>query len=406
MRLLLSLALRNLLRHRARTALALAAIVLGVVALILSGGFVQDVFVQLREVTIHSQVGHLQLFRSGYYLEGRRDPYRYVIRGSEQLADSLRGSHGVTDVTRRVYLSALANNGRADLPILGEGIEPGKEARVGSLLTIVDGRPLQDSDTSGALVGRGVARALQLKAGDRITVLANTPDGALNTIDVEVVGVFQSFARDYDDRVVRLPLAAAQELLGVDAVHSLVFLLGRSDDTDWAKSVLEQQLAGQGYEVKAWHELADFYRKTVDLYERQLGVLQIIILLMVLLSVLNATNMAIFERTAEFGTMRALGNRGWQVFAMIVTEIALLGLLGALIGVGLGLLLAGIASAVGIPMPPPPNADIGYIARIRVTPSILVNAFLVGVLAAVLASVAPALRVARTQVVEALRQNV
>jgi putative ABC transport system permease protein len=57
-------------------------------------------------------------------------------------------------------------------------------------------------------------------------------------------------------------------------------------------------------------------------------------------------------------------------------------------------------------MPPPPNADIGYTAQIRVVPSVVAGAFAIGVVATVLAAILPALRVARTEVVEALRQNV
>ena len=57
-------------------------------------------------------------------------------------------------------------------------------------------------------------------------------------------------------------------------------------------------------------------------------------------------------------------------------------------------------------MPPPPNADIGYMAQIRVVPSVIAVAFAIGLAATVLAAMAPALRVARGDVVEALRQNV
>jgi putative ABC transport system permease protein len=57
-------------------------------------------------------------------------------------------------------------------------------------------------------------------------------------------------------------------------------------------------------------------------------------------------------------------------------------------------------------MPPPPNSDMGYTAKIRVVPSVVAIAFLIGILATLLASVVPALRVARGSVVDALRQNV
>ena len=58
---MLKLATRNVLRHKARTGMTLAAIVFGVVGLIFSGGFVQDVYHQLGEAIIHSQSGHLQV---------------------------------------------------------------------------------------------------------------------------------------------------------------------------------------------------------------------------------------------------------------------------------------------------------------------------------------------------------
>ena len=66
----MKLALRNMLRNRARTLMTLASIVFGVVALILSGGFVHDVYYQLGEALIHSQSGHLQVSRVGFHAKG------------------------------------------------------------------------------------------------------------------------------------------------------------------------------------------------------------------------------------------------------------------------------------------------------------------------------------------------
>jgi len=126
----------------------------------------------------------------------------------------------------------------------------------------------------------------------------------------------------------------------------------------------------------------------------------------VLLSVGNSVNMSLFERVGEFGTMRAVGDRGRKIFALVVTEGALLGLLGATLGVAIGVALAFGISAVGIQMPPPPNSNLGYVAEIRLVPSVVAGAFLTGFVATVLASVLPALRVSRIPVVEALRQNV
>jgi putative ABC transport system permease protein len=116
--------------------------------------------------------------------------------------------------------------------------------------------------------------------------------------------------------------------------------------------------------------------------------------------------MTIFERIGEFGTMRALGNRGASVFALVIAENVVLGAAGAVLGTALGVVLALAISAIGIPMPPPPNADLAYVGRIRVVPSTVASAFAIGLTATVLAAILPARRVARTEIVEALRQNV
>ena len=67
--------------------------------------------------------------------------------------------------------------------------------------------------------------------------------------------------------------------------------------------------------------------------------------------------------------------------------------------------LALTISAIGIPMPPPPNADLGYIAQIRIVPSVLLLAFLIGLFATVIAAIMPARKIAQLPIVEALRQN-
>lgn len=403
---MLKLAFRSVFRHKFRTGLTLAAIVFGVVGLVLVGGFVEDVFTQLRETTIHSQLGHVQIYRAGYTTLGRRDPYRYLIEDPQQVTDLLGDMPEVEDVLLRVGFSGLANNGRTDLSIIGEGVQPDKEARLGSALTITSGRQLSVNDPYGILLGQGVAKSLGLSPGDHLTLLVNTTDSVLNSLEFEVIGVFRTFSRDYDNRAVRIPLAAGQDLIGTSGVLSVVLSLSATEATDSVAKQLKRQLSPQEYEVRTWDELADFYGKTVDLYRRQFAVLQLIILLMVMLSVANSVNMAVYERAGEFGTLMALGRRGRDIFTQVITENMILGVVGASIGVLLSSILAWAISRVGIPMPPPPNSDVGYTGYIPIVPWVVGIAFVVGVAATLFAALLPAYRVARVPVAEALRQNV
>ncbi len=308
------LAFRNIFRNRLRTALTLAAIICGVAAIIVSGGFVEDVFVQLRESTIHSRLGHAQIFREGYLEYGRRDPSRYLIEQPQPLIDQRAldspraGGHDAGEFLRagqqRPGRSAHHRRRRG----AGQGSPPGNGHE------FVAGHTLQDADPFGVIIGEGVATALQLKPGSPLNLTVNTPEGALNTLEFKVVGVFRTFSKDYDDRAVRIPQAAAQELLYTPAVHSVVVVLDDTAHTDAVVNAVQGRLGKHGYEVKSWHELADFYNKTVALYKRQFGALQFIILVMLVLSVASTVNMVVYERTGEFGTLLAIGLTRREIF--------------------------------------------------------------------------------------------
>jgi putative ABC transport system permease protein len=400
-----NLALRNIFRHKTRTALTLAAIAFGVVSLVVSGGFVEDFFIQLREATIHSQFGHLQVYRSGYYEMGKRSPYRYMINDPDETMARLRKLEHVVDITPRVNFSGLLSNSRATVPIIGEGVDPDGELKLSTYITMTAGNNLTQDTRYAIILGQGLADALNLKVGDNATILLNTREGALNSLDFEVVGTFQTFSKEYDDRAVRIPLAAAQELLDTRAVHSLVLALDETSHTNEVAQRVSALLAGDQFEIKTWYELADFYQKAVDLYRRYFVVLRLIILGMVLLGVANSVNMTIYERTGEFGTLMALGNRRQLILRLILAENLLLGLLGSGAGVLLGVLIALAISTIGIPMPPMPNTNSGYMATVRLVPNEIEMGFLIGIFATCLATLLPAWRASRVSVVDALARN-
>lgn len=402
---MLKLAARNVFRHTGRTALTLAAIAFGVAGTILAGGFVDDLLAQLRESTIHSQLGHIQIHRVGFAQHGASRPDAYLIDDPTRIIAQVEALPGVRSAMARLAFTGMINNGRSDLPVVGEGVEVDKEAKLGTSVSMVSGRPLAAGDASGILVGEGLASAMKFKPGDHVTLLASSAGGALNTLDFDIAGVFRTFSREYDARAVRIPLAAAQDLLGVSSANAIVVSLARTDSTDAIAATIRTELGAGRFAVKTWHELADFYDKTVDLYRRQFAVLQVIILVAVLLGVANSIGMSVFERTGEFGTLMALGNRPSELFRLVVCENLMLGILGGVAGAVVAVIVALIVSAIGIPMPPPPNSNAGYRAAIAISVAGVVYGIVLGALATTLASLLPAKRIIGLRVVEALRQN-
>lgn len=400
------LAARNVSRHRGRSMLTVVAIAGGVITLLLAGGFINDIFYQLRDFTIRSQLGHVQVFKAGFQEYGRQDLWRYRIKSPDEILDVLRRQDGVKVVTQRIEFSGLLSNGEAELPIIGQGVQYDLERELGSRVELVAGEMVSAAGSSEIMIGEGVATALQLAPGDSVSILNSIEGGGVNTGEFQVAGVFRTFSEEYDARAVQIGLQAAQDLLQTQGAHKIVVLLDETENTNAFARQMGDYLNPEAVEWLRWDEIADFYVKTVALYTTQFGVLKIIILCMVLLTVTNSVSMSIVERTGEFGTLLALGRKPRWIYSLVVIEGVFTGIAGALVGCTVGLGLAWLLSTIGISMPPPPGSAIGYEAEIRVTTDMLLEAAAIGFGATWLASVISGARIPKLKVVDALRANI
>lgn len=152
-----------------------------------------------------------------------------------------------------------------------------------------------------------------------------------------------------------------------------------------------------------WRELADFFNKTEALFTKQVTVVKVIIGMIILLTIANTLTMSVLERTAEIGTSLAVGVPKAAVMRQHVLEGALIGIIGGLVGVALGSMLGFVISTIGIPMPPPPGMAHGFVAKISITPSLAFEAMVLAIFPTVVASVIPAWKASRMNIIEALR---
>lgn len=407
-----SLALRNLLRHRRRSALAAAAVAFGVVALVLASSFVAWVMWAMRETTIRSQYGHIQVSRQGYVDSGTAEPFRFLIEERSSVRQDLQSVPYVRIVAPRVSFSGLLSHGESTVSFLGEGVDPIQEALIQSSLRlprraihIVRGQDLSADDPLGFVLGEGLAGSVGVDVGDKVVLLANTASGAISGIEGRVRGLFSTISKAFDDSAIRLNRSAAHSLLRTAGDHRLVILLDRTERTARATADLERRFKEASLEFKPWYELADFYNKTVELFARQTAFVRLIIGLILVLSIGNTMMMSVFERVGEIGTAMALGVRRRRILLQFVAEGAILGAAGGFAGLVLGSLLAQLISALGIPMPPPPGQSWGYRGEMLVTGESLLIAFLLALGTALIASLYPAWRASRLQIVDALRVN-
>ena len=274
-------------------------------------------------------------------------------------------------------------------------------------LTILSGVNLTSKEPNGVIIGEGLAKNLGANPGDVVALLVNTPSGGINAIECRVVGLFYTLSKAYDEVALRLPIDIARKLLRVSGSHTWIVLLNDTDKTGAVLKELQGSLSSRnhGLQFKAWYELADFYNKTVKLYSQQMNVVKFIIALIVILSISNTMTMNILERTGEIGTLMAMGTKRRDIVKLFLSEGVLLGVVGGTVGVLMGAALAAIISWVGIPMPPAPGMSRGFRAGVIVPVPLILQAFLLAVSATLLASLYPAVRACRLEIVDALRHN-
>lgn len=401
------LALRNLSRHRKRTAIAIATIGFGVIASILVGGFIDWIIWGMRDNTIHSRLGHIQITKSGYLDAGSADPYAYLLSDETLQQLNLEAIPGVEVVSPRLAFSGMISHGDITIGFIGDGVDPEKDAPLSRGLVAMAGRGLEAGDTESVYLGGGVARNLGVGVGDTVVLLANTSSGGMNGVEAKVVGLFQSASKEFDDAALRLPIDLARQLLRTQGAHKWVVLLDETEKTDAViQQMRERYSAGESdLQFTPWLELAQLYQQTVKLFSSQMDVVRLVISVIIALSIYNILVMGVLERTGEIGTLMALGNRRKDVLALFISEGLALGLIGGILGCALGSAASAWISYVGIPMPPPPGMEIGYVGAIRLSWVLVGSSVLIAIITTFVASVYPAWKASRMNIVDALRHN-
>lgn len=385
--------------------MTVAAVAFGVAALLLAAGFIDWMFWGMREWTIRSQLGHIQVMRIGYLERGRADPFSFLLTGIDAELQEIEALPHVTAAAPRLSFNGLISRGDSTVSFVGQGVDPERERLLSSTLRITQGRGLSSTDALGTILGQGLADNLGARVGETVVLMATTAAGGVNAVECRVLGLFSTVSKAYDDTALRLPISTARDLLKISDAHVGVVLLDSTERTPAMLRSLSAKYEGQGLQFVPWSDMADMYNKTVTLFARQVEVLKLIVAVIIVLSISNAMAMSVVERTGEIGTAMALGVGRHGILRMFVLEGLILGLIGGLLGLTLGTALAWLISAVGIPMPPPPGMARGYTAQIAVSAALAGEALLLALVTALAASVYPAWKASRLPIVDALRHN-
>jgi len=461
--MLFKIAARNILRNRRRSAVTASAVAVGALAMLLFGAFQSFVFRGF-QTNVVQHVGHLTVFRDGFFLFGSGNPAEWGIddhvRVMRLIAEDPVIKPLLAVITPQQQLFGIASytthDSSAAKTFLGVGVVPSDRDRMRAWnpyhvpRAFARSPPLRDDAPERGVVGVGLARilgacgvpglpdcpatrprkpatdapdapadltALAAEAtegapaatGRRIDLLAATASGAPNVVSLEVVGTEVQGAKEMDDVYVGMNLLLAQQLVygrGEHKVTGIVLQLHQTEDMPVVRARLLELFKQNNLplEVRDFIELTPFYGQTLNFFNALFLFVAIIMGVIVLFTVVNTMTMAVVERTVEIGTTRALGLRRGAVRRQFVLEGCFLGVLGASAGIVLARGVVFLVNAAELQWTPPGNAAaVPFRLASAGTGGLALTIWLALVLIATLAALFPANRAARLQVVDALR---
>lgn len=412
--ILARLALRSVARNRRRTLLTVLVVAAGFLAMALAGGFMAQTFSALSDAAIRGGLGHLQVMESKALQDQEDASLQLALPDGEALAAKLRALPQVAEVLPRIQFMGLLTNGTRSVAYLGTAVDPAREPRYMAVMDHVrDAASMpggagsrwlsSDPGAREALLGPGLARSLGASVGSSLTLMATTKDGALNAVDVTVVGLLDQGVKELNDRALLTGLGTAEALLDAGGARSRLSIVLKDPKQMDAGLAAVRAALSPGETAVPWTDLAAFFKQVRMLYFFIFGFMGLVLFLVVWLATANTLLMSVMERVREFGVLRALGLQPGQLVRLLQWEGAALGLIGGALGLVATLLLRAAANAVRIEMPAPPGSAHGYPLHIEAVPLVYLGTFLFLQLTLQVAALYPGLKAAKLRIVEALR---
>ena len=252
-----------------------------------------------------------------------------------------------------------------------------------------EGRLLVAED-EGAMVAVVGQRAAELAGSGIGGTLRLNPRSSF-----EVVGIARSAGGLLDNSVV-VPLTSLQAAIGVEDRVSLMLLdLAEPARANEVAAAIAADYPDLGVQTRA--ELLDVVGRGLAISDVvRLGI-SAIALIVGAIAVANTMLMSVFERTREFGVVRAVGARPRFLFGLVLLESVVLSLIGAAVGVALGFLGAWVVNLFSL--------DLIALEVAAVTPRLVAFAVAVAAGMGLLAGLLPAGRAARVPIAVALARE-
>ncbi len=374
------IAFRNLFRNKRRTLFTLLIATTGFAAMSIAVGYYSYSMYGLQELTIRSGfsgsggTGHIQIRSTDFYEKPEAFALQHGLDDHKSLIDDILSFENIDYVMPRLEFGGLISNGDKSLPFIGFGINPEFELKLWQGFGTVNPSLKGGNEFSslinqkhGVILGTKLANLLNATKGDTLMLYGTTVDGGVNAVDVELVNVIATGISEADKYYLLVNVPLAQQLINTSKISLLSIMFKDRIHLETKITTLKNEaLKNQAkvLAVKDWIELGEYYASVRDLFNIIFLFMGSIIIVIVMLSCWNITNMTVLERIKEIGTLRAIGIKTRYITTIFLIENFLISIVGVITGFFLQLAISSIINRLLIPMPPIPGMNKGYFLQV------------------------------------------
>lgn len=346
MRLYFRLAWRNIWRHSRRTLVVILSIGMTLALMMFYDGFVAGFEQAIYANAVRVLGGNIQVHAEGYRAKAEQTQL-LPLENDQAVIDAALLHPQVLAASRRINTGGMASNREGAFPVSIVGIEPEKEETVSLLAqNIVDGRYLTAADQDVIFIGKGLADAMDVAVGDRVTLVGRATHEQMRSRTMTVSGIYDLGMRDIEKRSIYIALGEAQDLYNLtgQSTEVVISLQKLGEEPGVMHGI---RLAVPGYEITSWETNFPEMEAALSTKGGVMNIFSVIILLIAGIGILNLLLMAVYERTREIGVLGALGMKPRQISLLFLLEGGMMGIVGVVFGVALGLLITFTVGKIG-----------------------------------------------------------
>ncbi|MDP1779223.1 MAG: FtsX-like permease family protein [Anaerolineales bacterium] len=405
MNLYLRLAWRNIWRHKRRTAIIVLAMSLTLALMMFYDGLMYGFTDAIYGNAVKVLGGNIQVHAEGFRAQANSNPL-LPLADPQAVVKAAEANPLTLAATQRIGTGGLVTSREGAFAVGITGIEPEKEMTVNVIgQNVKEGRNLTSDDLDNILIGKGLADAMGVKVGDRITLVGRSQHEQMRQRTMTIIGIFDLGMTDIEKQTVYISLGEAQGLYELErATEVAIFLqrLGQERDViDGMKADLPS------YEIESFQANYPDLASAINTKGGVMNVFSVIIIAIAGVGILNLLLMAVYERTREIGVLGAMGLKPNQISLLFILEGIMIGLVGVAVGIIFGLAINGYLMSIGLDFSSFSNVT-SYMAlmQTRVYPTwgiekLLMRASMIAIISA-LAALIPAAEAGRREPAEAL----